>query len=164
LFDLVVTTSGTKKAILGADEKNSGGGRTMNVKKAAAFLAFSALALAGLAVQQTSEPQMLLEKAKFAMETKGDLAGAIKLFEDLIQKYPQERGIAAKAQYYVGLCYEKQGLAKARVAFEKVIKQYPEQNEAVALAKDRLAALAKPGPAPAAKSDQFQMRKVWDGA
>ncbi|MBM3294591.1 MAG: tetratricopeptide repeat protein [Candidatus Aminicenantes bacterium] len=135
----------------------------MKIKKTSAVLAFCVLALGAFALEQASEPQMLLEKAKFAMETKGDLAGAIKLFEDLIQKFPQERGVAARAQYYVGLCYEKQGLAKAKEAFEKVIKHYPEQNEAVALAKDRLSALGKPGPAPAAKSDQFQMRKVWDG-
>jgi len=49
----------------------------MRIKTTAAVLALSAPAMVGLAVQQTSEPQMLLEKAKFAMEIRGDVPGAI---------------------------------------------------------------------------------------
>ena len=135
----------------------------MTIKKAVPVLVCSVLVLAALAFRQASEPRMLFEKAKFAMETRGDLSGAIKLLEDLLQKYPQEREVAAKAQYTIGICFEKQGLAKAREAYEKVVQKYPEQSEAVSLAKAKLASLMAGPAAAAVNKDQFQMRKIWSG-
>ena len=46
---------------------------------------------------------MLFEKAKYTMETKGDLMGAIKLFNHIIGKYTKEREYAAKAQLRIGI-------------------------------------------------------------
>jgi TolA-binding protein len=79
------------------------------------------------------------------METKGDLNGAINLFNDIIKKYPKEREYAAKSQLYIGLCYEKLGVKEAQKAYELVVSEYADQKEMVALAKERLAALGKPG-------------------
>jgi len=101
----------------------------------ATFLAFGQ--------QKESSPNVLFEKAKFAMETKGDLKEAIRLFNEIIEKYPQAREAAAKSQLYLGLCFEKQGLKEAEEAFQKVIANYPEQAEAVKAAKEKLSVILR---------------------
>src|SRR4030042_6224784 len=64
---------------------------------------------AAFALQNSSQHKVLFEKAKFTMETKGDLKGAIALFEEIIKEYPNERDYAAKSLYLIGICYEKLG-------------------------------------------------------
>jgi Tol biopolymer transport system component len=124
-------------------EKSSAGGSIMNLKKIIIPTAILAAVLMAFGLQNSPEHKVLFEKAKFAMETKGDLNEAIKLFSELIQKYPGEREYAAKSQLYVGLCYEKLGLKESEKAFQKVIDNYPEQAEAVKIAKEKLSILLK---------------------
>jgi hypothetical protein len=98
--------------------------------------------------QVVPDHKLLFEKAKFAMETTGDLPGAIKLFQEIVTKYPQEKEHAAKAQLYIGLCYEKLGNSEAVRAYELVLKNFADRPEEVAVARERLAALrqgAEPG-------------------
>jgi len=106
------------------------------------IILMTALALA-FGFQSSPKHKVLFEKAKFTMETKGDLKGAIKLFSEIIKKFPNEREYAAKSQLYIGLCYEKLGLEEAQKAYQKVIDSYPEQAEAVKLAREKLAILIK---------------------
>jgi len=117
----------------------------MNFKKTIISIAVLAAALMAFGLQSSPEHKVLFEKAKFAMETKGDLNEAIKLFSELIQKYPGEREYAAKSQLYIGLCYEKLGNAEARTAYERLVRDYADQAEIVAQARLRLAALGGPG-------------------
>ena len=112
--------------------------------------------------QNSSDHKVLFEKAKFTMETKGDLKGAIKLFEEIIQKYPNERDYAAKSQLYVGFCYEKLGQEQASLAqkaFEKVVENYPDQVEEVNLAREKLSILLR------ARTDvnEMKIQKVLEG-
>lgn len=99
------------------------------------------LILTAYGFQTSPEYKILFEKAKFTMETKGDLNGAINLFNEIIKKYPKEREYAAKSQLYIGICYEKLGVTEARKAYEKVVNDYTDQAEVVVQAKDRLGAL-----------------------
>ncbi|TET23633.1 MAG: tetratricopeptide repeat protein, partial [Candidatus Aminicenantes bacterium] len=99
----------------------------MSSKKTFIFIAFTAAIFMAFGFQNSSEHKVLFEKAKFTMETKGDLKGAIKLFSEIIKKYPDEREYAAKSQLYIGLCYEKLGLKEAQKAFQKVVDNYPDQ-------------------------------------
>jgi len=92
-------------------------------------------------IQYTPDHKLLFEKAKFAMETKGDLQAAVKLFQEIVAKYPQEKEYAAKAQLYIGLCYEKLGNSEAVKAYELVLKNFADRPEEVAVARERLAAL-----------------------
>jgi len=101
----------------------------------------AAAVCAAFALQNSSEHKVLFEKAKFTMETKGDLKGAIDLFGEIIKKYPDERDYAAKSQLYIGMCYEKLGTAEAERAFHKVIDNYPEQKNEVTIARERLSTL-----------------------
>ena len=92
-------------------------------------------------IQNTSDHKLLFEKAKFAMETKGDLQDAIKLFREIVARYPQEKEYGAKAQLYIGLCYEKLGNSEAIKAYELVLKNFADRPEEVAVARERLAVL-----------------------
>jgi Tol biopolymer transport system component len=123
----------------------SAGGSIMNLKKIFISVALLTFVFAAFGLQNSSDYKVLFEKAKFTMETKGDLSGAIKLFEEIIQKYSDQRAYAAKSQYYIGLCFEKLGAKQAKLAqsaFQKVVDNYPEQAEAVKVANKKLSVLA----------------------
>jgi Tol biopolymer transport system component len=112
---------------------------------------------AALAVQNSEPYKVLFEKARFTMETKGDLENSIELFDEIIKKYPNARDYAAKSLYLMGTCYEKLGkkqAQKARAAFQRVVSDYPEQTEEVRLANERLLA---------SHSDRITVREVWPG-
>ena len=117
----------------------------MNLKKIIISAAIAVVVLTAFGLQNSPEHKVLFEKAKFAMETKGDLNSAIKLFNEIIKKYPGEREYAAKSQLYIGLCYEKLGNAEARTAYERVVREYGDQADVAAEARTRLAALAGGG-------------------
>jgi Tol biopolymer transport system component len=85
----------------------------------------------------------LYEAAVFKKEAEGDLEGAIQIFLQVIAKFPENRKVAAKAQLQIGICYEKLGMQEAQKAFQSVVDKYPEQTQEVALAKERLAKIAK---------------------
>jgi len=106
--------------------------------------------------QDYPEHKILFEKAKFTMETKGDLSGAIDLFSEIINKYPEEREYAAKSQLYIGLCYEKLGVKEAQKAYRKVVDNYPEQTEAVKLANEKLSLLLRAEALAGKEDKEFQ--------
>ncbi|MEI7421892.1 MAG: FISUMP domain-containing protein [Prolixibacteraceae bacterium] len=110
----------------------------MKNKKSFLLILFIAFTLSALGQQASQDHKILFEKAKFTMETKGDLKAAITLFGDLIKKYPKEREYAAKSQLYIGECYEKLGNAQARAAYERVVRDYADQTEIVTLAKAKI--------------------------
>jgi len=130
----------------------------MNRRTAFILLPIFALVLMASECQASSEASVLFEKAKFTMVTKGDLHGAIELFNEIIAKYPGEREYAAKSQLYIGLCYEKQGKQQAQKAYQRVIQEYADQREVAAQARTRLAALERPVSAPEPKG--MLVRKV----
>ncbi len=138
----------------------------MSSKKIFIFIAFTAAIFMAFGFQNSSEHKVLFEKAKFTMETKGDLKGAIKLFSEIIKKYPDEREYAAKSQLYIGLCYEKLGLKQtkyAQKAFQKVVDDFPEQAEAVRIAKEKLNLILKVQALVEKGDKEFTIRKVWAG-
>jgi len=102
------------------------------------FLATGIVSLAFLGIQ---DHKVLFEKAKYNMETKGDLKEAITLFDSLIRTYPNEREYAANAQFHIGLCYEKLGNQAAQKAYNDVIQNYSDQKDIAATARERLSQL-----------------------
>ncbi|KPL14349.1 MAG: hypothetical protein AMS26_11055 [Bacteroides sp. SM23_62] len=86
--------------------------------------------------QQTAE--QLFEKALYMEEAAGDLEQAIDLFQQILEDFPDNREFAAKSLLHLGICYEKQGLKKARGTYQDVINKYPDRQGEVALAKERL--------------------------
>jgi Tol biopolymer transport system component len=123
----------------------------------------AAVVFAASAPQSSSQHKVLFEKAKFTMETKGDLRAAIELFEEIIQKYPNERDYAAKSLYLMGTCYEKLGerqAQQAQAAFQRIVQDYPDQTEEVDLAKEKLLVLEKVQMPAERGEDEFRIRKI----
>ena len=100
------------------------------------FLIFNSLSS-----QQTAGE--LFEKALYMEEAQGDLQKAIDLYQKILELFPENREVAAKAQLHIGLCYEKLGLKEAQKAYREVINNYPEFQREVAIAKERIAMLSK---------------------
>ena len=111
--------------------------------------------------QQSAEE--LYEAAVFKKDADGDMESAIKIFREIVERFANNKEIAAKAQLQIGVCYEKLGqrnITKAKEAFQRVIDNYPGQTDAVNLARKQLLALQK-APRPAKSSDdEFRIRKV----
>src|SRR5215471_3052615 len=94
-------------------------------------LTFLAAALMGLPARGQSAAD-LLQKGIYTQETVGDLDGAIKIYSQIVNSATQSRTYAAQAQYRIGLCLLKKGeSAEAQKAFEKLIRDYPEEKELV---------------------------------
>lgn len=102
------------------------------------LITFTALMLSDTAFAQHS-PEHLFQAGIYAEEIKGDLHEALKFYQKIVQDFPDNRPVAAKAQLQIGLCYEKLGQKKAIAAYQKVLENYPDQREIVALARERLA-------------------------
>ncbi len=112
--------------------------------------------------QQSAED--LYQAALLKKEAEGDLSGAIKIFQDILTKFPDKRDVAAKAQLQIGVCHEKLGTAEAEKAFQKVIDNYPEQSEAVGEAKEKLSLLLRARALVKTGNSEFRLRQVWSGA
>lgn len=83
----------------------------------------------------------LLPKAIQLEEVKGDLDNAIKTYQLILNKYPDNREVCAEALLHLGMCYEKLGLDQARQTYRDVISKYSEQADKVATARDRISRL-----------------------
>jgi Tol biopolymer transport system component len=84
----------------------------------------------------------LFQKALVLERADGKLQEAISLYQKLVDE-SGDRSLAAKAQLHIGMCYEKLGLTEAQKAYQGLIDSYPEQLEEVALARERIAELAR---------------------
>jgi Tol biopolymer transport system component len=111
--------------------------------------------------QQSAED--LYQAALLKKEAEGDLSGAIKIFQNILTKFPDKRDTAAKAQLQVGICYEKLGMKQAQEAYQKVIEKYPDQSDAVREAREKLALLARTQAAAEKGGKELSMRRVYNG-
>lgn len=120
------------------------------------------LSLAG-STRQADDPAVLLRAAIEKEEVEGDLQGAIDLYKHIIAKYGGNRAIAAKAQLHIGMCCEKLGLSEAQNAYQKVVKNYPDQAEAVKMAKEKLYILQKVKALVEKGEKEFKLSKIYTG-
>jgi len=106
----------------------------------------------------------LFQKALRLERNEGKLMEAIELY----QKVVAEQGskiLGAQAQLRIGMCYEKLGSNKIKLAedaFRKVVNNYPMQSEEVKIAREKLAILLR-AQTPVEKGDEvFRIQKIWD--
>ncbi len=86
---------------------------------------------------------------------------AIEVYKLIIEKYPDDKPVAAMACVRMGMCYEKLGKQEARGAYRMVLTHYADQEEMVKRASERLAALENfENPVP---NTGLMVRKVWEG-
>lgn len=105
--------------------------------------------------------EQLLPEAVQLEEVKGELEQAIKVYQAIITGFPDNRPVAAEACFRMGMCYEKLGKQEAKKAYRQLIREYSDQEDLVAEARGRLAALEQPL-IPAVKKG-LAVRKIWDG-
>lgn len=92
---------------------------------------------------QEQQAEKLLSKAIYQEEVNGNLQEAIRLYEEIVKKFPEYRSVVAEALYRNGYANEKLGNLKARQYYEKVINNYSDQPELVQLAQIRLNRILK---------------------
>jgi len=91
--------------------------------------------------QQSAEE--LYQAGLHQEEVQGNPESAIEVYERILEEFPDNRAVNAKAQLHIGLCYEKLGLTEAQRAYQRVIDGYPERQDEVAVARERLAKLTQ---------------------
>jgi Tol biopolymer transport system component len=121
----------------------------------AALLA--ALVSAPVQAQRNGRAEMLLEAARQKETLEGDLKGAIRQYEEIVKRHPGDRAVAAKALIQMAECYQKLGDAESRKIYERVVKDYADQKEAVAIAR------AKLGGGATNLNSGVSTRQVWTG-
>ncbi|MGB7294906.1 MAG: tetratricopeptide repeat protein, partial [Candidatus Aminicenantales bacterium] len=107
-----------------------------------AVLAVVAFSFGSFAAQNGYD---LFQKALAKERGEGNLEEAIALYQKVIQETKDE-SLAAKAQYRIGICFEKLGKEKAvlaQEAFQKVVDKYPAQADTVRMAREKLIVFAK---------------------
>jgi len=138
----------------------------LNIRKRIFFVffvsCFSLLILfTHLLAQQTAGE--LFQEALYMEEAEGDLEKAIDLYQKILEQFPEVRDVAVKAQLHIGLCYEKLGLKEAQEAFERVVNNFPEQEEEVKIARQKLVRLLKAKAVIEDKKTELTMHKVFTG-
>src|SRR5215831_15937663 len=72
----------------------------------------------------------LYQKALVKERAVGDVEEAIQLYQRITREFGGNHGLAAKAQYRLGLLYQRLGHnAEAQRAFNAVVGQYPDQTD-----------------------------------
>src|ERR1051325_9332526 len=112
------------------------------------YIAMLACGLALLAApQKNDDPERWLQAAMQAETVDGDLKSAIEQYKKIIGKAGARREVVAKALVRLGMCYERQGNADARKQYERAVREFADQSEAIAPASERLAAMKGTGSA-----------------
>jgi len=105
-----------------------------------------------------ASPSELLEQGIYSEETKGDVDAALKLYQQVVTEAKTGQAVAAQAQYRLGVCfYKKKNYAEATSAFEKLVRDYPEQKDLIALANKYLASAKALMPAPWVDGEEMQL-------
>jgi Tol biopolymer transport system component len=104
-----------------------------------AVLALALVVVSSGYAQQTAEE--LYQAGLYQEEVQGNLERAIDVYRQILEDFPNNRALGAKAQLHVGLCYEKLGRRQAQQAYQRVIDDYPEHRDEVLVARQRLARL-----------------------
>jgi Tol biopolymer transport system component len=93
---------------------------------------------AALAVRADDKADVLLQAAMKKETVDGDLSGAIKQYGAIVAKYKSDRAVTAMALVHMAECYQKLGDAQSGKLYERVLREYADQKEAVALARAKL--------------------------
>ncbi len=107
---------------------------------AALFLLFGPFSFPSIIFAADPTIAELMEQGVYSEETKGDLDAAMHYYQQVITKADASQALAARALFRLANCQDKKNdLAGATATFEKLIRDYPEQKDLVALANEYLA-------------------------
>ena len=109
----------------------------MNCKKTVALCMAIGLILGNdQAFAQTAEE--FLAQGMQLEEVKGELEQAIEVYQAIVKDFPENKPVAAKAYFHMGMCYEKLGRKEAQKAYQQIILKYADQDDLVAKANAEL--------------------------
>ncbi len=83
----------------------------------------------------------LFQQALVMERANGQLQDAIALYERVADEFSADRELVARALVQMGQCYEKLGSTEAERAYRRVVRDFADQENLVAQASTRLAAL-----------------------
>jgi Tol biopolymer transport system component len=113
-------------------------------------------AVAFVSADQSDAARTQMEAARKKEVVDGDLKTAIQQYQAIAEKYKGDHAVAADALVRLAACYEKLGDRESKRVYERLIREYGDQKDAIAIARARLGngdALAQ------SKGD----RAVWTG-
>ena len=119
-------------------------------------------ALGGLIGAQSTRAQSgqeLFQRALVMEFSNGQVRDAIQLYERIAMEFASDRSLAAQALIRLGLAHETLGSTEAQRAYQRIVSDYPDQQEQVVVARSRLAALDQPR-SPADPATML-VRRVW---
>jgi Tol biopolymer transport system component len=122
------------------------------------FIMICCLGLVIMASGQEQQAQRLLSEAVYQEEVNGKLDEAIKTYQLIINKYPDDRKVSAEALLHLGLCYEKLGNQEAVKTYKRLVNNFPEQKNQVAVARERLSRLTT-----IVSPNEIAIHQVWTG-
>ena len=106
--------------------------------------AVAVAAVTAVVSSQARSGNAVFEQALAKERVEGNLPEAIQLYQRVIAEFAADRPLAAKALLQVGLCYEKLGQDASVRAYERLVRDFADQGEAVSQARARLAVLKQP--------------------
>lgn len=86
----------------------------------------------------------LFQKGLAKERAEGDPRAAIKIYEQVVRENASDHRLAAQALIRLAECSEKLGNAESRKIYERVLREYGDQKEAVTMARERLGGNARP--------------------
>jgi Tol biopolymer transport system component len=125
------------------------------------IMAISLILISYRSFAQTAEE--LFPKGIQLEEVKGELEKAIEVYQTIVIQFSANRPIASKAQFHIGICYEKLGLEKARKAFQKVVEDYPDQVEMATKAREKLITLTRAQTIAQKEDKGMRIQLIWSG-
>jgi tetratricopeptide (TPR) repeat protein len=94
-------------------------------------LALGAILLAAhTPAQRAQSAEAQLGHALHQEEVEGNLEAAVAMYKKILADFPDSRPVAARALLQMGRCYEKLGQDQARNAYERLLREYGDQNDA----------------------------------
>jgi len=131
----------------------------MMTRSIVSTLAIVAVGVSLVTAQNTAATMM--EAARKTAVVDGDLDGAIKQYEAIVETYAKtDRASAATALVRMADSYQKLGrAAESQAAYERVVREFSDQREAVSEARARLASAQSPAPSQSGP----RARRIWAG-
>ncbi|MGH9255415.1 MAG: tetratricopeptide repeat protein, partial [Vicinamibacterales bacterium] len=110
----------------------------MTTKYTMAAIGLLFVIAAGAATVTAQSGYDLFQKALAAERADGNLQQAIQLYSRVVKEFGRDRSLAAKALLRMAECFEKLGDTEASALYERVVREYADQPDAVSIARARV--------------------------
>ncbi|RLD55415.1 MAG: hypothetical protein DRI97_09530, partial [Bacteroidetes bacterium] len=121
----------------------------------------AAFLIAGNLSALAQTPEQLYQKGLMKEEGEGKLEDAISLYSQIADNSEADQSLRAKALLHIGLCYERMGTQEAVEAYQRLVTNFPSQENEVAIAKERLASLLPIVETVAEEPEGIKIKQIW---